>query len=100
MYAIRSYYLKSSQQTPIKALKGFKRLTVPAGKTQAVEIKLPYEAFAHYDTIQNKYMVEAGEFEILVGNSSQNIAATNAVKVKGGAIPAIKVGQKSGYFDA
>ncbi len=91
--------VKSSQQTPIKALKGFKRISVAAGKTKEIEIKLPYEAFAHYDTIQNKFIVEAGTFEILVGNSSDNITAVKMVEVKGGDIQPIKVGQKSGYFD-
>ncbi|WP_298369355.1 glycoside hydrolase family 3 C-terminal domain-containing protein [uncultured Lutibacter sp.] len=92
--------VKSSQKTPIKALKAFKRVNVPAGKTTQVKFKLPYEAFAHYDTIQNKFVVEAGDFEIMVGNSSENIAKVKTVKVSGGAIPAIKVGQKSGYFNA
>lgn len=92
--------VKSSQKTPIKALKGFKRISVDAGKTRSVEIKLPYEAFAHYDTIQNQFMVEGGVFEIMVGSSSESIAETKSVKVKGGLVPAIKVGQKSGYFNA
>ncbi|PKQ65007.1 hypothetical protein BZG02_03995 [Labilibaculum filiforme] len=92
--------VKSSQRTPIKALKGFKRVNVPTGKTKLVKITLPYEAFAHYDTIQNKFMVEAGAFEIMIGNSSENINEVVTVMVKGGAIPPIKVGQKSGYFDA
>ena len=92
--------VKSSQKTPIKALKAFKRVNVPAGKTTQVKFKLPYEAFAHYDTIQNKFVVEAGDFEIMVGNSSENIAKVKTVKVSGGAITAIKVGQKSGYFNA
>ncbi|WP_075589837.1 glycoside hydrolase family 3 C-terminal domain-containing protein [Labilibacter marinus] len=92
--------VKSSQQTPIKALKGFKRVSVPAGKTEKVEISLPYEAFAHYDTISNQFVVEAGKFEIMVGNSSDHISSTKTISVKGGVIAPIKVGQKSGYFNA
>nr|WP_320119852.1 glycoside hydrolase family 3 C-terminal domain-containing protein [uncultured Marinifilum sp.] len=92
--------VKSTQQVPLKALKGFKRISVAAGKTESVEIKLPYEAFAHFDTIQNQFMVEGGDFEIMLGNSSESIAKTISVKVKGGAVPNIKVGQKSGYFNA
>ncbi len=91
--------VKASQRVPLKALKGFKRIRVDAGKTESVQIKLPYEAFAYYDTIQNKFVVEAGEFEIMVGNSSHNISAIKTVKVKGGDILPIKVGQKSGYFN-
>lgn len=92
--------VKASQQTPIKALKGFERVSVPIGKTKSIKITLPYEAFAHFDTIQNKFVVEPGDFEIMVGNSSEGIVDTKTIKVEGGDIPSIKVGQKSGYFDA
>lgn len=92
--------VKASERVPSKALKGFKRVHVPAGKTETIEIELPYEAFAHYDTLQNKFEVEAGEFEVMVGNASDNIAATKTVMVQGGEIKPIKVGQKSGYYNA
>ncbi|BAX80821.1 glycoside hydrolase family 3 C-terminal domain-containing protein [Labilibaculum antarcticum] len=92
--------VKSTQKVPMKALKGFKRISVAAGQTKSAEFKLPYEAFAHYDTIQNRFVVEAGAFEIMVGNSSESIAEVKTVKVEGGDVPAIKVGQKSGYFNA
>ncbi|SNR39556.1 beta-glucosidase [Lutibacter agarilyticus] len=91
--------LKSSQTSPIKALKGFKRIHIPVGEIKKVDIKIPYEAFAHYDTISNQFMVEAGKFEIMIGKSSNNIIKRKAIEVKGGIIPAIKVGQKSGYFN-
>lgn len=91
--------LKSSQISPIKALKGFKRIHIPVGETKKVAIKIPYEAFAHYDTISNQFRVEAGKFEIMIGKSSNNIIKRKTIDVKGGVIPSIKVGQKSGYFN-
>ena len=93
--------VESSEIVPGKALKGFKRLYVPAGKSAMVSIKLPYEAFSYYDVKSNQFKVEEGEFEIMIGQSSEKIVAIKKVKVAGGAIPEIKVGQKkSGYFDA
>ncbi|WP_109830543.1 glycoside hydrolase family 3 C-terminal domain-containing protein [Reichenbachiella versicolor] len=93
--------VKSSQKTPKKALKGFKRLNVPAGKSVPVQFTLPYEAFSYYDTIANTYKVEEGAFEIMVGNSSANIFETKTVKVEGGILPIVKVGgKKGGYFAA
>ena len=59
----------------------------------------PYQAFAYYDTIQNTYLVEAGAFDVMVGNSSQNIAATTTIELTAGVIPSIKVGQKSAFYD-
>ncbi|MDW7693014.1 glycoside hydrolase family 3 C-terminal domain-containing protein [Flammeovirgaceae bacterium SG7u.111] len=92
--------VEASQKTAAKALKGFKRVSVSAGETETVEISLPYEAFAYYDTTTNGFKVEEGKFEILVGNSSENIAATTSIEAKGGDILPIKVGQKSAYFNA
>ena len=92
--------VESSQRVPLKALKGFKKVKVPTGESKTVEIKLPYEAFCYYDTITSKYTVEKGVFEIMVGNSSANITSVNKLKVAGGIVPKIKVGQKSGYYNA
>lgn len=91
--------IKSTKKTPIKALKGFKRVHVPAGKTKKVEIEIPYEAFSYFDTDKNKFIVEEGLFEIMVGNSSNNINDVKKIEVAHGEIPQIKVGQKSGYFN-
>ncbi|WP_282123537.1 glycoside hydrolase family 3 C-terminal domain-containing protein [Algibacter mikhailovii] len=92
--------LKSRQKTPIKALKGFKRISVPVGKAKKVEITIPYEAFSHFDTAKNKFIVEEGTFEIMIGNSSENISEVTKIQVESGEIVSRKVGQKSGYFNA
>lgn len=90
--------VKSSEKTPLKALKGFKRVSVAAGTSTKVTIQIPYEAFSYYNTKEKKYMIEEGAFEILVGNSSDHIIATKNVQLKGSTLPALKVGQKSGYY--
>ncbi|TYA73970.1 glycoside hydrolase family 3 C-terminal domain-containing protein [Seonamhaeicola marinus] len=92
--------VKSSEVTPIKALKGFKRLSIPAGKNRKVSIKLPYEAFSYYNVKSKQFEVEGGDFEIMIGQSSETIVATKMISVEGGTIPKIKVGQKSGYYNA
>lgn len=93
--------VNASQKVPKKALKGFKRVSVPAGKTVSVELTIPYEAFSHFDTSANAYVVEAGDFEIMAGNSSANISETKTVSVAGGIVPIARVGgKKGGYFAA
>ncbi|MBD0400657.1 glycoside hydrolase family 3 C-terminal domain-containing protein [Flammeovirga sp. EKP202] len=90
--------LKSTQKTAQKALKGFKKVTLEKGKSTNINIIVPYEAFSYYDTTQNEYMVEAGKFEIMVGNASDNIVQKKTVFVEGGVIKPRKVGQKSAYY--
>ncbi|GAB1856701.1 glycoside hydrolase family 3 C-terminal domain-containing protein [Flavobacteriaceae bacterium MHTCC 0001] len=92
--------VESSKVVPIKALKGFKRISVPAGESKTVSIKLPYEAFSHYNVKSKRFEVEPGDFDIMIGQSSEKIVAIKTVSVNGGTIPNIKVGQKSGYFNA
>lgn len=55
---------------PLKTLRAFKRLYVPAGKTTAAILKLPPAAFEFYEANAGKMAVTAGEYELLYGNSS------------------------------
>ena len=54
-----------------KALKGFARVTLKPGEKKTVEVDLPWESFRIVNT-KAQYVVEAGEFEILVGPSSKD----------------------------
>ena len=57
---------------PLKTLRGYKRVEIPAGKTQQVAIDLNPSSFEFFDWSQRKMMVTAGEYEIYYGNSSDN----------------------------
>lgn len=56
---------------PVKALRGFKRVTLQAGETQTVTFDLTDEDFAMYDRRLRK-VVEPGTFTIYVGASSRD----------------------------
>jgi beta-glucosidase len=55
---------------PLKTLRGFKRVEVPAGQTQQVAIELTPFSFEFYDVGLRKMAIATGEFEIYYGNSS------------------------------
>ncbi len=61
----------SSVTRPVKELKGFQRITLAPGQTQTVSMEITPEHLAFYD-IDMKHLVEPGEFEIMVGNSSRD----------------------------
>ena len=61
----------SSVTRPLKELKGFKRITLAPGQKQTVTLPITPEHLAFYD-INMKYVVEPGEFEIMIGNSSRS----------------------------
>jgi beta-glucosidase len=60
----------SSVTRPLKELKGFRRVFLKPGETAAVEFEINPELLAFYD-IRMKRVVEPGEFEIMLGNSSR-----------------------------
>ena len=62
----------SSVTRPVKELKDFKRVTLQPGETRKVSFILTPDKLMFYD-INMKEIVEPGEFEIMVGPSSQQL---------------------------
>jgi beta-glucosidase len=61
----------SSVTRPVKELKSFKKISLQPGETQTVGLEITQESIAFYD-INMKFVVEPGEFEIMVGPSSRD----------------------------
>ena len=55
----------------MKELKAFKRVSLDPGESKIISFDLDLSSFAYYN-LSMKYIVEAGEFDILVGNSSRD----------------------------
>jgi len=63
--------LVSSVTRPVKELKGFVKVRLAAGETITVEIPVTTDSLAFHDIDMN-YVVEPGEFAIMVGTSSRD----------------------------
>ena len=61
----------SSITRPVKELKAYQRVSLKPGESKEILFELNKSAFAYYDSEMN-YIVEAGDFDILVGNSSRD----------------------------
>ena len=57
---------------PIKALKGFQKLSLKAGETKQAEITLDGEAFEYYEEKIDELAVKPGKYQILYGKSSRD----------------------------
>jgi beta-glucosidase len=62
--------LVSSVTRPVKELKGFKRVSVKPRQTVTVALDITPDRLAFHN-IDMKYVVESGDFEIMVGSSSR-----------------------------
>jgi beta-glucosidase len=61
----------SSVTRPVKELKGFRRISLKPGESRTVSLGIKKEQLAFHN-IYMKYVVEPGDFEIMVGNSSRD----------------------------
>ena len=64
--------LVSSVTRPVKELKGFQKISLQPGETKTVALDITPELLAFYN-VNMKYVVEPGEFEIMVGSSSRDV---------------------------
>jgi beta-glucosidase len=67
-----------SVETPDRALKGFSRIALNPGETKRVTLRIPQDQLAVWNT-ENKWMVEAGNYTLWVGGSSQASLTTKFV---------------------
>jgi len=62
----------ASVTRPVKELKGFQRITIQPGETKHVEFVLGEESLGFYNR-EMKFVVEPGEFKVMVGPNSQEL---------------------------
>ena len=58
---------------PTKELKGFARIELKSGETKTSTVTLSGRSFSYYDADAKQWRADPGEFQILVGRSSQDI---------------------------
>ena len=66
---------------PDKELKDFTKVELNPGEEKELTFTLNKRSFAYYNLDINDYYVESGEFEILIGSSSQDIRLSKTVRV-------------------
>lgn len=64
---------KASVPRPLKELKGYEKVFLKKGETKRITILLNEDAFSFYDTDKKNFVIEKGDFEILVGPSSSEL---------------------------
>jgi beta-glucosidase len=63
----------ASELRPAKELKNFEKIFLETGQTKEVSFEITDEDLSFFSEKQNKWIVEPGEFEALIGSSSQDI---------------------------
>ena len=64
-----------------EALCGFCRVKVPHGDTVPAQIAVPVREFRYWDVKQKQYVIEPGDYEILIGAASDDIRARLRLRI-------------------
>ncbi len=72
---------------PVKELKGFTKVFLKAGESRTVTVPLDDKAFRYFNSKTNRFEVDGGTYEILVGASVADIRLTASVSVEGTSAP-------------
>jgi beta-glucosidase len=74
---------------PIKELKGYQRLKLEPGEVRRVTFHLPVDQLAFYD-LDTKLVLEAGQIDVMLGSSSQDIRLQGTFEIVGASTVEIK----------
>ena len=74
-------YIKKQSDTegPIKALRAFKRVHIPAGQTIQVELELTPKQLEWWDAETNTMRTQAGNFDVMIGRNSEDLQTKTIV---------------------
>ncbi|WP_226345488.1 glycoside hydrolase family 3 C-terminal domain-containing protein [Agilicoccus flavus] len=73
--------VESSAHRPVRELKGFAKVTLEPGESQRVSIDLDQRAFSFWSVLLDRWVVEAGAFDIEVGRHSRDLLLSQRVEV-------------------
>ena len=76
-------YPDSKVERPAKQLRAFSRVPISAGEVKEVVFDIPKEDFAYWDEAQNKFVIEPGKVQLLIGSSSADIRLEGEVLLAG-----------------
>ena len=82
---VQLYVAKKNSELfrPARELKGFARVTLAPGEKQRITLTLDDKAFRFWNVKSNRWEIEGGEYELLVGASVEDIRLCEKISVHG-----------------
>lgn len=78
---VYSSYRESAVERPLKELKAFRRVSVPAGQTVKVKLSIPLDDLRFWNEQTNGWDLEHGTLDLLLGAASDDIRLTQSVEI-------------------
>ena len=83
---------------PAKELKGFAKVFLKAGESKTVTIPLDDKAFRYWNVLTDRWEVEGGSYQLLVGASVQDIRLTADITLPGTGAPDPYAGKDLAHY--
>lgn len=77
----------SAVYRPVKELKSFAKVKLKPGEKKQISMELSEDSFQWYDPIADRWSVENGTYQVLIGASSQDIRLTGEITITLGEDP-------------
>ena len=71
----------SSVEWPAKELKAFQRVSLGAGESRKITLEIPVKDLRYWNEADNKWDLEHGKLQVLVGSASDDIRLTSEVAI-------------------
>lgn len=78
---VYSSYRESAVERPLKELKAFRRVSVPAGQTVKVKLSILLDDLRFWNEQTNGWDLEHGTLDLLLGAASDDIRLTQSVEI-------------------
>lgn len=66
---------------PVKQLRGFDKVKIPAGKSVQVSFPLTRRDLSSWDVVAQKWQLQSGSYDVFVGSSSRNLPLTSTLNI-------------------
>ena len=73
---------EASIDRPVKELKGFEKVFLKAGQKKTVTFEIDAEDLSYFDAEKHEWVAEPGEFQALLGSSSEDLKAMVSFQLK------------------
>lgn len=75
--------IEATYSRPLKELKDFQKVFIQRGESKTLSFTIPIKALSYYNPLLQKWIVENGEYDILVGASSRDIRLCYRIHIDG-----------------
>ncbi len=82
-------HLDPDQIRPDRELIAFDKVKLEQGETARIEMEVTPRSLAYFSDVHNRWIVEPGDYELLIGASSVDLRAVLPLRVETGDVPSV-----------